>query len=238
MLAVCLATKNFSFKFEKKRLIFLLGLSNGIAYLMQYVGMVYVNGSAASLFINLSVVWVPLLMTILFRERLGRKKVFGVMVSLVGVVFMTTSLDFFALSQGMVIADVVVIAAGLLWAVFIVYNKSLVNESKNLIQSVTWLLIFTLLPLLPIAPFTAGVFASIPLEGWLAILYTAVFCWVIPYYIWLRALKHISPVTSAISLLAEIVTAVIIGTVLLGEMFTLISGVGALLIVVAIILVS
>jgi drug/metabolite transporter (DMT)-like permease len=107
-----------------------------------------------------------------------------------------------------------------------------------LVQAVTWLLMFTLLPLLPIVPFSAGVLVSLPLEAWLAILYTAVLCWVVPYYLWLKGLRHLSPVTSAVVLLIEIVTAVAIATVALGEVFTVISGVGAVLIIVAILLVS
>jgi drug/metabolite transporter (DMT)-like permease len=236
MLAVSLLTKNFNLKFEKKRLILLLGVTNGIAYLLQYIGMVYVSASASSLFVNLSVVWVALLTPLVFRERLGLKKALGVMVSLLGVVFMTTNLDFASLTQGAVVSDLLVIVAGVLWAVFIVYNKPLVNN--NTVQVVTWLLIFTLLPLLPIAPFTAGVLVSLPLDAWLAILYTAILCWVVPYYLWLKALKHLSPVTSAIVLLTEIVVAVTISTLFLGEIFTVISGVGAVLIVIAILIVS
>lgn len=238
MLAVALVTKNFGLKFERKRLIFLLGVSNGIAYFLQYIGMVYVSASASSLFVNLSVVWVALLMPLLFRERLGLKKALGVMVSLLGVVFMTTNLDFASLTQGMIVADLLVIVAGFLWAVFIVYNKPLVNESSNIVRSMAWLLIFTLLPLLPLAPHSAEVVASLPLEAWLAILYTAVVCWVIPYYLWLKGLKHLSPVTSTVVLLTEIVSAVTIATILLGEVFTVISGVGAILIIIAILLVS
>jgi DME family drug/metabolite transporter len=136
------------------------------------------------------------------------------------------------------VADLLVIAAGILWAVFIVYNKPLVNDSKNMVQDVTWLLIFTLVPLLPIAPISAGVLVSLPLEAWLAILYTAVLCWVVPYYLWLKGLRHLSPVTSAIVLLTEIVVAVTISTLFLGEIFTVISGLGAVLIVIAILIVS
>jgi len=107
-----------------------------------------------------------------------------------------------------------------------------------LVQPLTLLLVCTLLPLLPIAPFSAGVVFSLPLEAWLAILFTAVLCWVIPYYLWLKGLQQLSPVTSAIVLLTEIVVAVTISTLFLGEAFTAISGVGAILIVVAILLVS
>ncbi|HEX9261010.1 MAG TPA: DMT family transporter [Candidatus Bathyarchaeia archaeon] len=238
MLAIALATRNFATKFEKKRLILALGIINGLAYLLQYAGMVEVSASASSLFVNLSVVWVALLTPLLLHERLGLKKALGVTCSLLGVIFMTTNLDFASLTQGAILTNFLVIAAGVLWGVFIVYNKPLVTNNETLIQAVTWLLIFTLLPLLPIAPFSAGNLVSVPLEAWLAILYTAVFCWVVPYYLWLKGLKHISPVTSAIALLTEIVAAVIIATVALGEIFTVVSGVGAILIIIAIVLVA
>jgi len=63
-------------------------------------------------------------------------------------------------------------------------------------------------------------------------------CWVVPYYLWLEGLKHMSPVTSAIVLLTEIVVAIVISTLFLGEVFTVIAGVGAVLIVIAILLAS
>jgi drug/metabolite transporter (DMT)-like permease len=238
MFAVLLLTRNFGFNFNKKRLILFLGVTNGIAYLMQYVGMIYATASESSLFVNLSAVWVALLSPMVLKERLGGKKMAGVMVSLLGVVLMTTNLDFGSLGRGYIMGDFLVIGAGIIWAVFIVYNKPLVGESKNMIQSMTWLLLFTLFPLLPTAPFSAGTYASLPWDAWLAILYTAVLCWVVPYYLWLKGLKHISPVTSAVVLLTEIIVAVAISTVFLGEVLTLVSGVGAIFIVIAILLVS
>jgi drug/metabolite transporter (DMT)-like permease len=238
MFTVLLLTRNLSLNFNKKRLILFLGVTNGIAYLMQYVGMVYATASESSLFVNLSVVWVALLSPMMLKERLGGKKVMGVMVSLLGVMLMTTNLDLVSLGRGDIIGDFLVIGAGIVWAVFIVYNKPLVRESKNTIQSMTWLLLFTLLPLLPTAPFSAATYVSLPWDAWLAILYTAILCWVVPYYLWLKGLKHISPVASAVVLLTEIIVAVAISTIFLGEALTLVSGVGAVLIVVAILLVS
>ena len=237
MLAVSVATKNLSLEFPNKRLILILGVTNGIAYLLQYVGMVYVTASASSLFVNLSVVWVALLTPLVLRERLGRKKSLGVIVSLLGVVFMTTNLDFASITRGAIISDLLVIAAGIAWAIFIVYNKRLAT-GKSTVQIVTWLLLFTLLPLLPIAPYSAGILTSLPLDAWIAIIYTAVMCWVVPYYLWLKGLKHMSPVTSAIVLLTEIVVAIVISTLFLDEVFTVIAGVGAVLIVIAIFLAS
>jgi drug/metabolite transporter (DMT)-like permease len=54
----------------------------------------------------------------------------------------------------------------------------------------------------------------------------------------LKGLKHISPVTSSIVLLTEIIVAVTISTILLGEVLVFVSGIGACFIVIAILLVS
>lgn len=238
MLSVSLLTKNFSFSFNKKRLILLLGVTNGLAYLLQYIGMVATSASKSALFVNLSVVWVALLSPLLLKERVGNKKILGVVASLLGVLFMTTNLDFSSLTHGAITGDLLVIVAGIAWAFFIVYNKPLVADSKNMLQIMTWLLVFTLLPLLPTAAFSAGAFAALPLDAWLAILYTAFFCWVIPYYLWLKGLRHISAVTSSVVLLTEVIVAVAISTLVLGEMFTVVSGAGAAFIIIAILLVS
>ncbi len=238
LLAVALLTKNLSFEFGNKRLILFLGLSNGIAYLLQYVGMVGVAASESSLFVNLSAVWVALLSALVLKERLGYKKWFGVTISFIGVVLITTNLDFVAIGKSNIIPNFLVISSGILWAVFTVYSKPMVRESKNIIKSMTWLMLFTMLPLLPIGTFSAGTFILLPWNAWLAILYTALFCWVIPYYLWLRGLKHISPVTSSVVLLTEIVVAVSISTIFLGEALTVTSSFGAIFITVAMLLVS
>jgi len=238
MLAIMLFKQGFSFNFSQKRLILFLGVVNGVAYLMEYVGMVFTTASKSSLLINLSAVWVALLCPIVLRERLGAKKTVGVMVSLLGVFLTTTNLNFASLTQGTIMGDLLVVGAGVAWAVFMVYNKPVADASKSLVQPMTLLLICTLLPLLPFAPFSAGVVFSLPLEAWLTILFTAVLCWVVPYYLWLKGLQHLSPVTSAIVLLTEIVVAVTISTLFLSEVFTVISGAGAILIVIAIFLVS
>ena len=238
MFSVMLVTKNLNFNFNNKRLILFLGVINGVAYLLQYVGMVYTLAFASSLFVNLSVVWVALLSPVALKERLGGKKVVGVVVSLVGVVLMTTNWDFVSLGTFDILGNLLVISAGLLWAVFIIYNKPLVGETNNLISSMTWILIFTMIPLLPIATFSMENIFALSWNAWLIIFYTAIMCWVVPYYFWLKGLKHISPVTSAVVLLTEIIVAVVISTIFLGEILTIISGIGAAFIIIAILLVS
>ena len=238
MFSAMLITKNFSFNFNNKRLILILGIINGAAYLLQYVGMVHTLAFASSLFVNLSVVWVALLSPVILKERLGGKKVAGVLVSLLGVVLITTNLDFGSVGAIDVFGNLAVIIAGALWAVFIIYNKPLVEETNNLFQSMTWILLFTMIPLLPMAAVSIENVFELSWNAWLAIIYTAIMCWVVPYYLWLKGLKNISPVSSAIVLLTEIIIAAAISTIFLGESLTVLSGIGAVFIIIAILLVS
>jgi drug/metabolite transporter (DMT)-like permease len=238
MLSIMWFKKNGNFKFERKGLILFLGVTNGVAYLLEYVGMTLTTASKSSLFINLSAMWVALLSPLILKERLGRKKMVGVLAGLLGVFLMTTNLNFSELSQGALIGDLLVLFAGIVWSFFIVYNKRLATNSNNLIQPAAWILCITLLPLLPFIFLSANSLFSLPVEAWLTILYTAIACWVIPYYLWLQALRDISPVTSTIVLLEEIIITVAIASIFLNEFFALVSGIGAFFIIIAIILVS
>jgi drug/metabolite transporter (DMT)-like permease len=90
-------------------------------------------------------------------------------------------------------------------------------------------------------PFTVLVgpdFFALSVWAWAAIVYTAIACWVVPYYLWLEGLKYLSASTSTILLLSEIVVAVVASTILLKEPVTVFSTVGTLFIIIAITLVS
>jgi drug/metabolite transporter (DMT)-like permease len=70
--------------------------------------------------------------------------------------------------------------------------------------------------------------------GWYALIYTAIFCTVLPFVFWLRALHYISATYSAAILLLEPVFAAVLGFLILNERLTLAEMLGAVLILVAI----
>ncbi|HTY74449.1 MAG TPA: DMT family transporter, partial [Candidatus Nanoarchaeia archaeon] len=201
---------------KKQRLLILfLGVINGIAYVMQYVGMNYTTAAKAALFVSLDVVWVAMLSTVILREKFGTQKTLGVVAALIGIVFLTTNLNAAALGGGQLFGDLILVATGFCWAVFMVYNKSVVSDGKSVLSTLTWVVLGTLLPMLPFA-FSAGTQAiSLPLVAWLAIIYTAVACWVIPFYLFMEGLKNISPSTSTILQLSQVVVAAIISSAFL-----------------------
>ncbi len=238
MLLIMFALKKIALPHGKWRLILFLGVANGAAYLLQYVGMTYTEAAKAALFVNLSAIWVALLSPKLIGEGLGRRRALGVLAAFVGVVFVTTNLDISIIGEGHLLGDLLLVASGFIWAILIIYNKPLVMTGQGVMESLTWVLPATLIPMIPFVVPSAAQISALPIQAWVAIVYTAVACWILPYYLWLEGLKHISATTSSVLLLMEILTATAISAVFLGEVFTLIGIIGAGFIVAAIVVVS
>jgi drug/metabolite transporter (DMT)-like permease len=238
MLSLLLIKRNYGFGFAKNRIVWFLGITNGVAYLFQYAGMSSTSASKSSLLVNLSAIWVAILSWLILKERLENRKALGILFGIVGVFLITTNLDFQMLGQGAIIGDLLVLSSGVVWAFFTVYNKRLVSGVGDIIQPTAWVIFVTLLPLIPPLLFSTSSPFQLPIDAWFAITYTAIFCWVIPYYLWSEGLKYISAVNSTIILLAEVLVALAISSIFLNETLTLISDIGAFLIIAAIICVS
>jgi drug/metabolite transporter (DMT)-like permease len=237
MFIILLVTRNFDFKFAKRRVWF-LGILNGFSYLLQYVGMTFTAASKSSLLVNLTAIWVAIISWLVLKERFGNKKLLGIIVSILGVFLITTNLNFLELTKGMFLGDILVLFSGIGWSFFITYNKKIIADAGKALQFTSWVLFATVLPLIPFIPLSSNLSLNLPIEAWIAVAYTAIFCWIVPYWLWLKGLKHISSTTSTVILLTEVIVAIIISYFMLGEGFTLISGTGALLILLAIVLVS
>jgi drug/metabolite transporter (DMT)-like permease len=239
LLMVMLLLKKIEFKIVNKKLLIFLGISNALGYLLQYIAMPYTTAAKAALFINLSAIWVALLSPKLLGEKFSPKKVAGVLFGLAGIVFVSTNLDFSSLTQGQTAADVLLIISGLTWAIFMIYNKKLVtNSTSATFQNMTLVLIFTFLSIAPFSVLAGPGFFALDGWAWTAIVWTAIVCWVLPYYLWLEGLKHLSASTSTILLLSEIIVAIVASIIVLREPVTTFSTIGAFLIVIAIALVS
>lgn len=239
LLVTMLILRKLEFRITDKKLLVFLGIANAAGYLLQYVGMNYTTAAKAALFINLSALWVAILSPKLLGESFSRKKALGVLFGLVGIVFVSTNLDFSTFGEGQLLGDFMLICSGVAWALFMIYNKKLImNSTSASFQSMTWVLVLTLLSIAPFSVLSGSRLFVLTGQAWLVIFYTAIVCWVLPYYLWVEGLKHLSASTSTILLLSEIVIAVILSILVLKEPVTLLSTIGAFLIVIAIALVS
>ncbi|MGF3522580.1 MAG: DMT family transporter [Candidatus Bathyarchaeia archaeon] len=239
LLIILMVSKNFRLHITDKKFVIFLGILNGLGYLLQYVGMPYTTSAKAALFINLSAMWVAVLSPKLLGEHISPKKAAGVLSGLVGVVLVSTNLNFYNLSQGQVVGDSLLIISGVTWALFMIYNKKfMVNSTSALSQSMSGVLFFTFLAVAPFGVLAGPAFFALDVWAWIAIIYQAIVCWLVPYYLWLEGLKHLSASTSTVLLLSEIVIASVASVLILKEPLSVFSAVGALLIVAAIVLVS
>jgi len=239
LVAVMLLLKKIEFKVTNKKILILLGIANAAGYLLQYIAMPYTTAAKAALFINLSAMWVALLSPKILGEKFSSAKVVGILFGLAGIIFVSTNLDFSTLSQGQLGADGLLIISGLTWALFMIYNKKLVtNSTSTTFQYMTLILIFTFLAIAPFSVLSGPGFFALDGWAWAAIVYTAIVCWVLPYYLWLEGLKHLPASTSTVLLLSEIVIAGVASIFILQEPFTIFSSIGAFFIIIAIALVS
>jgi drug/metabolite transporter (DMT)-like permease len=239
LVGIMLALRKLEFKIANKKLLVFLGVANAAGYLLQYVAMPYTTAAKAALFINLSAMWVAVLSPKLLGENFSCKKIASVLIGLMGVVLVSTNLTFSSMAQGQTIADLMLIISGFTWSIFMIYNKKLVtNSTSGTFQSMTWVLLITFISIAPFALLSGPGFFALNSWAWAAIVWTAIVCWVLPYYLWLEGLKHLSASTSTVLLLSEIVVAVIASIVILKEPVTVFSTIGAFFIVIAIALVS
>ena len=120
-----------------------------------------------------------------------------------------------------------------------IYNKKMVtNSTSSTFQYMTLILIFTFLSIAPFSVLSGPGFFALDGWAWAAIVYTAIVCWILPYYLWLEGLKHLSASTSTVLLLSEIVIAGVASIFILQEPVTIFSSIGAFFIIIAIALVS
>jgi drug/metabolite transporter (DMT)-like permease len=236
---VMLLLRRMKFNITDKKVLAFLGIANAAGYLLQYAGMPYTTVAKAALFINLSAMWVALISPKLLRESFSSKKITAVIFGLAGVVFVSTNLNFSTLGGEQFVGDLMLLISGVAWALFMVYNKKLsMNSISATFQSMTWVLFLTLIIIAPFTVFSGPGFFDISGWAWLAIVYTAIICWVLPYYLWLEGLKHLSATTSTVLLMSEILVAVFASITILKEPITIFSTIGAFFIVIAIAMVS
>jgi len=201
-----------------------------------YVGLTMTTASAAGLIIGTNVVFVALFSRLLFGERLGRRRLLGLTIALLGLVTLTTRWDLSLLESSRMTGNLLVLISAILIGVSVV-------TSRIALRSLTpeqWSLgLHLFLP-----PALMALFYIIPMDGGLssinlpAALFIGIVCTTVPTVLWTSALKHISVVTSATILMVESAFAVFLSWMFLGETIDAFVVTGAVMIFTAILLMA
>ena len=220
-------------------LVVWLGVSNAAGFLFQFKGQTMTTAANAALLINASTIFVAVASRVVFRERFGPLKVLAVLVGMAGVFLVTTGGRPSAAMGAALHGDLLVLTAALLWTFFILLNKQIVAGHDVDVHGLTAAMVtVTTVIALPVAlvfgrgsfPKSSGELGTVP--------YTAVFCSIAPFYLWTWGLKRITATTSSVVLLTEVVFALTLAAVLLGERLSPVALVGSVLILAAVALAS
>lgn len=238
MMFVAIVLGKRLFATMKMKAVWLLGLLNAVGFLCQFIGQSLTGAAVAALLVNLSVLVTAVGSAAVLKERFGSAKSVGVLFGLVGIVLLTTEGNLSQVTQGMLVGDSLYLLAAFCWGWYMIYNKKKTDEEKWDPLSVSAsIIVLTALFVSP-ALLTLGAVAPLSSGSWGVIGYTAVINTALPFALYQRGLRILTATLSAVVLMLEIVTAVVISLLFLGEVFNAYSILGALAVIVSIFLVS
>lgn len=229
---------------EKKdiKTLMLLALSGvTLFFMVQYTGISMAGASIASILVCLLA---PVLISVfsawLFRERLKRRQVAGIVGAALGTLTIVAG-DVFS-SQGNLAflqGSLLLLLTPLMWAGYTLLGKK-VMEKYDPFLVVAYVSILGGLLFVPfsLAENSFTLIAAASLHGWLFILFLAFTCSLLGYYIWFYIMKQVKAAVASSFLFGEPLVTALFATTFLGEQITVSVVAGGLLVLVGVVLVT
>jgi len=221
--------KHASYPREQYIWMFIAGFVLFLGSALQQVGVVYTTAGNAGFITSLYVVLVPVVLFVIWREKLHWMSIFAVALAGVGAFFLSTG-GRFEVRAG----DVIELFGALFWTFHVIILGKFASKFESMSFSLGQLVICGLFNL------GIGIFAeksmpmTLPLLG--AIAYTAFFSLGLCYTLQIWAQRHTPPADAALILSLESVFAVLSGWLLLNERLVGIQIFGCALIFIAVLL--
>lgn len=228
---------DFDTSIFKDKVIWGIGVLNAVGLCLQNAGMTSTTATNAVLLIDINVVFVAILASLILKERVTRFTVLGLLVGMLGVFIVSTGGDLGKMSDGSLTGNLLVLGAGLVWAFYIVFQKSALTKHSDVLMMTSSVIITTLIACIPLSLAFASSYA-LPTDGLYAALYVALVCTGGAFLLYIAGLRGKGATESTIILLLEIVFAMIFAYLILDEVPDVLTAVGGALIVAAILLVS
>ncbi len=213
-------------KILNKNLI-LLGIFSAGGYIFQFMGQKYTLAGRASLFINMYIIWVPLILYFLKKQKFEKFSIISIFLSLSGLFLLFyKNLGKFEIEY--VKGDLLTLLSSLSWSFYIIIAKKILKFINPFELSGIVILLTTIFLL----PFSLIDF-KIPknFEGYYAIFHLSFFCTFLAYFLYHIGLSKTSEFKSSIFLLLEVLFAVMFSFIFLKEKFTFIQTIGGIFII-------
>jgi len=228
---------DFDLSIFKDKILWLVGLLNAVGLFLQNEGMTSTTATNAVLLVDINVVFVAILASLILKEAITKFTILGLLIGLLGVFIVSTGGDLGKMTDGSLTGNLLVLAAGIVWAFYIVYQKMAINKHPDVLMMTSSVVVTTLIASIPIALIFTESYA-LPTSGLIAAMYVALICTGGAFMLYIAGLRGKGATDSSIILLLEIVFAMIFAYLILGEVPDILTAVGGVLIVSAIVLVS
>ena len=225
--------RNYKLLVEKKDFPMLLFLAlTGVTFFFtaQYTGIQMAGASIAAILVCLlSPVLITLLSTIIFKQHLGKKQVFGIGIAALGTVIVVTGGTIsFPGDREFLLGSLILLFTPVLWATYSLVGKKIMDRYSPFLV-VAYVNVLGGLCLIPfsLAENSFCQIFTMSLSGWLAILFLAVACSLLGYYIWFYVMKQVGAAITSSFLFAEPLVTVLFAIMFVGEelgMFILAGG--------------
>jgi drug/metabolite transporter (DMT)-like permease len=193
-------------------------------FIAQYTGIDLAGASVAAILVTLlSPILIAVFSARMLKERLVRKQVFGIGVATAGafIVIAGGTLSFKS-NPNFLLGCLILLATPFLWAIYSLVGKH-VMERYDAFLVVSYVNVLGGLCLIPfsLAEGSLGQIFSMDLHEWSAVLFLAVTCSLVGYFIWFYVMKHVGAAVTSSFLFAEPVVTVLFAAQFAGEQLNL-----------------
>ncbi|MEM3695951.1 MAG: EamA family transporter [Candidatus Bathyarchaeia archaeon] len=207
----------------------------------QYTGIKMAGASIAAIFVCLlAPVFITVFSAKLLRECLVRRQFFGVGIAAAGtfIVIMGGSISFQANNQ-FLLGSLILLSTPFLWTAFSLLGKSVMGKYSPFLV-VAYVNMLGGLLLIPFS-LAEGSFIQIfalSFNGWLTILFLAVTCSFLGYYIWFYVIKRVGAAVASSFMFAEPLITALFAVVFVEEKLSIYTITGGFLIFIGVYLVT
>ena len=238
---ILIKPKKFT-KLNKKDIpiLFILGATGIIIYhLGLNYGEQYISAGAASLIIATIPIYVVILAAIFLKEKLNLKMVAGIILTLIGVILISTlGKKDTSLEIQYMLGAITVLIAAFVGAIYTIIGKKMLKRYSAL-SLTAYVFLFgslSLIPFIRISTFTE--ISQMSIQGWIAVIFLAIFPTFIAYILWYVALE-IKPASElSIYLYCIPILSTIISYFLLNDSITYIFFIGGLIVIIGLYIVN
>jgi len=231
--------QDFSIRLKQHAFILILAAIAVFHLWIQVTGLQYTSAANTGWIIGTAPVFIAIMGTIFFKEKINFKQVAGIVIAITGLFLLISKGDFSSIGFISNKGDFLVLASAFTWGVYSMVNKKI---SLTYPPLMTILYLFIMMALL-ILPVTANKDTLLRLEhlssiGWVSILFLGIFCSGISYVLWAQSLKDMDSSKVGAFLYLEPFVTVFSAWIFLHENITLLMIISGIIIITGVIIVN